>query len=172
MKNRENALTYTIRDRNEKEPVPYELLLQADPSRERIDSYVEKGRCRIACTLEEEIGIYVLVTRSFNDAKSEDTEDTEDTAEIVNISVAKKFQGQGFGKALVFDAIEIARAGNIRKLLVGTGNSSITQLGFYQRCGFRITGINLDFFTNNYPEKIIENGIVCRDLIQMTMEIE
>jgi ribosomal protein S18 acetylase RimI-like enzyme len=165
MKNRENALTYTIRDRNEKEPVPYELLLQADPSRERIDSYVEKGRCRIACTLEEEIGIYVLVTRSSNDEKS------EDTAEIVNISVAKQFQGQGLGKALVCDAIEIARAGNIRKLLVGTGNSSITQLGFYQRCGFRITGIDLDYFTNNYPETIIENGIVCRDLIQMTMKI-
>jgi ribosomal protein S18 acetylase RimI-like enzyme len=165
MKNRENALAYTIRDLNEQEPVPDELLLQADPSRERIDSYVKKGRCRVACILEEVIGIYVLVTRSFNDEKS------EDTAEIVNISVAKKFQGQGFGKALIFDAIKIARSSNIRKLLVGTGNSSITQLGFYQNCGFRITGIDFDFFPKHYPEKIIENGIVCRDLIQMTMEI-
>ena len=164
MENEKNepACTITIRDLKNEEPIPYELLLQADPSHKRIDSYIKNSRCRIAQISEETIGICVLVTRK--DSKI-------DIAEIMNISIAEKFQGQGHGKALVLDAIEIARSNKIHTLHVGTGNSSIAQMGFYQRCGFRITGIDFDFFTKNYAEEIIENGIICRDLIQLTMTL-
>jgi ribosomal protein S18 acetylase RimI-like enzyme len=203
MKNGEKRLdcTITIKDLKKEEPIPYELLLQADPSRERIDSYIKLARCRVAQTAEETIGVCVVLAKTFDDEEtskskeseegeegeeSEEGEDTADieesdnlhgtnvtyeTAEIMNIAIAEKFQGQGYGKALVLDAIEIIRTSKIKTLQVGTGNSSIAQLGFYQKCGFRITGIDFDFFTRNYPEEIIENGIVCRDLIKMSMTI-
>jgi ribosomal protein S18 acetylase RimI-like enzyme len=164
MEKGKNELTckVTIRDLKNEEPIPYELLLQADPSQKRIESYIKNSRCRIAQLFDDTIGICVLLTK--NDSQN-------DSAEIMNISIVEKFQGQGYGKALVLDAVEIARFNKIQTLHVGTGNSSIAQLGFYQRCGFRITGIDFDFFTKNYPEEIIENGIVCRDLIQMTMTL-
>lgn len=50
---------------------------------------------------------------------------------------------------------------------IGTGNSSIDQLAFYQKCGFRIAAIDPDFFIRHYPEPIFENGIQCRDMIRL-----
>ena len=54
-----------------------------------------------------------------------------------------------------------------REVWIGTGNSSISQLALYQKMGFRIAGVDVDFFTRNYPEEIIENGIHCRDMIRL-----
>jgi ribosomal protein S18 acetylase RimI-like enzyme len=142
-----------------------DLLLQADPSKERIESYFKAGRCRIAHFEEQLVGTYVLIL-GINETEHEGL-----TAEIVNISIAAKWQGRGFGKELVIDAIELARASKASIINVGTGNSSINQLGFYQKCGFRIIGIDFDFFTRNYSEPIIENGIACRDLILLTMKL-
>ncbi|WCN36270.1 hypothetical protein [Aneurinibacillus uraniidurans] len=33
---------------------------------------------------------------------------------------------------------------------IGTGNSSIGQLALYQKCGFRIIGVDRDFFIKHY----------------------
>ena len=55
-----------------------------------------------------------------------------------------------------------------KKIEIGTGNSSLGQLALYQKCGFRITGIDIDFFIRCYQEEIFENGIQCRDMIRLT----
>ena len=41
----------------------------------------------------------------------------------------------------------------------------------YQKAGFRITGVIPNFFKDNYDEEIIENGIPCRDMIRLTLEL-
>lgn len=41
----------------------------------------------------------------------------------------------------------------------------------YQKCGFRIVGIDRDFFTDHYPEPIYENGIWCRDMIRLSIHL-
>jgi hypothetical protein len=48
---------------------------------------------------------------------------------------------------------------------------SINQLALYQNMGFRIAGVDVDFFTRNYPEAIVENGIVCRDMIRLKYDV-
>jgi ribosomal protein S18 acetylase RimI-like enzyme len=179
MKNEKDELrSLVIRDLKSEDPIPYELLLQADPSQKRIDSYIKKSRSRITQLCSETIGICVLMQMTLDNeqnCKSHDSDDvqniecTDRIAEIMNLSIAEKFQGRGYGRALVLDAIRIARSSKMKKLHVGTGNSSITQIGFYQKCGFRITSVETDFFTKNYTDEIVENGIVCRDLIRMTM---
>jgi hypothetical protein len=30
-----------------------------------------------------------------------------------------------------------------------------------------MAGVDVDFFTRNYPEAIVENGIECRDMIRL-----
>jgi ribosomal protein S18 acetylase RimI-like enzyme len=140
------------------EHFPMELLLLADPSREMVESYVHRGRCFVGRTGDgRTVGVYVLI------------ETRPRTAELVNIAVAEEDQGKGIGTRLVAHAIESARSSGYRTLEVGTGNSSTSQLAFYQKCGFRITGIDTDFFVLHYPDPIYENGIQCRDMIRLAL---
>lgn len=143
---------------NDKE-IPYDLLLLADPSIEVINDYVHRGECYAAYINNNIVGAYVIIkTRPL-------------TLELVNIVVKEVYQGRGIGKRLVLSAIEVAKKENIKVLEVGTGNSSIDQLALYQKCGFRIVGVDRDFFKRHYKEKIIEKGIECTDMIRLRMDL-
>lgn len=136
-----------------------DLLLEADPSERLVKQYLEQGECYIAEQEEETVGVFVLLpTKS-------------DTVELINIAVAEQHQGKGIGKVLVMDAIKKAKQQGYGVIEVGTGNSSIGQLALYQKCGFRITGIDKDFFTINYDEEIVENGIACVDMIRLSQQL-
>lgn len=141
------------------EEPPYELLLMADPSIDMIRKYLDKGECFVAEKGGQIIGVYVLLPMD------------SEKVELINIAVSENYQGRGIGKQLVLDAINTARKKGFKTIEVGTGNSSIGQLALYQKCGFRITGIDFDFFTKNYPEEIYENGIQCRDMIRLSQEL-
>jgi ribosomal protein S18 acetylase RimI-like enzyme len=141
------------------EQAPLELLLTADPSATLIKGYLDRGHCYIAEIDNQTAGVYVLV------------ENNSDTAELINIAANEKHQGKGIGKALVKDAIQIAKDMGYKTIEVGTGNSSIDQLALYQKCGFRITGVDKDFFIRNYEEEIFENGIKCRDLVRLSQTL-
>ncbi|GAA0413799.1 GNAT family N-acetyltransferase [Virgibacillus salarius] len=148
-----------ITELRDKKQAPRHLLLLADPSEELIEAYLIKGKCFIAEEAGEVIGVYVLMAKRM------------DTAELMNIAIDERFQGKGFGKKLVLHAIETAQLNGFHGIEVGTGNSSIGQLALYQKCGFRITGIEQDFFTKHYPTEIIENGIVCRDMLRLSLRL-
>ena len=148
-----------IRELKDKEAIPYDLLLIADPSTNSIDKYISDSIVYIADFEENTVGCYVL----YNVDK--------ETIEIKNIVVDEVFQGKGIGTFLLNDAIHKARMSGVRKIIIGTGNSSIGQLYLYQKVGFRITDIRPDFFKKNYSQPIIENGIECRDMIVLTKEL-
>lgn len=73
---------------------------------------------------------------------------------------------------LINDAIAKAKSYYAKKLEIGTGNSSIAQLSLYQKCWFVIESIDKDFFSKHYDHPIIENGIVCKDMIRLGMKTE
>lgn len=148
-----------IRELEEGCAAPYDLLLLADPSREHVDDYLNRGMCCIATVCDEVIGAFVLIhTRP-------------STMEIVNIAVREDFQGKGIGKMLIRTAIERAKENRAKTVEIGTGNSSIHQLALYQKCGFRMTSIDRDFFVRHYDEEIYENGIRCRDMVRLSLEL-
>ncbi len=134
---------------------PWELLLLAQPSSENIQAALKQGMCHVARIGSETVGVFVLVQKS------------KRLWEITNIAVAPKFQGQKIGKALLAEAISVGQKLGAKEIELGTGNSSLNQLAFYQKAGFRIVGIIPNFFTDNYDEPIYENGIQCRDLIRL-----
>lgn len=141
------------------EQAPTELLLLADPSPKLVEDYVARGQCFVAEADQQVVGVYVLLpTRP-------------ETAELVNIAVDEEFQGQGIGKQLVNHAIQEARQIGFKTLEIGTGNSSIGQLALYQKCGFRITGIDKDFFIRHYSEEIYENGMQVVDMIRLSQDL-
>ncbi|WP_218618656.1 GNAT family N-acetyltransferase [Paenibacillus sp. P3E] len=148
-----------IRPLNSSEEIPFDLLLLADPSKEIVKEYLGRGQCLVALINEEIIGVLVLIrTRP-------------ETIEIVNIAVQEDYQGIGIGKKLIVYSIDKAREEKAKTIEIGTGNSSVHQLMLYQRCGFRITGIDRDFFVRHYKEEIYENGIQCRDMIRLSLDL-
>lgn len=148
-----------IRKKHIDEKPPMDLLLLADPSLKLVKEYVKRGDCFLAEIDSEIIGVYVLLpTRP-------------GTVELVNIAVSEKHHGKGIGKKLVMDAIITARTRGFKTIEIGTGNSSIGQLALYQKCGFRIVGVELDFFVRHYSIEIYENGIQCRDMIRLSNDL-
>jgi GNAT superfamily N-acetyltransferase len=150
--------TIEFRELGRSEP-PIELLLRADPSTDRIDAYLKSGKCYLAFTGDRLLGVMVLV------------ETSPGVIELANIAVTPEARGKGIGQALVQEAKRLSRTWGGRLLEVGTGNSSIDQLAFYQKCGFRMVGIERDFFTRNYEQEIIENGIKCVDRVRLSMDL-
>ncbi|MTW87156.1 GNAT family N-acetyltransferase [Virgibacillus dakarensis] len=148
-----------IRELNVNEKPPIELLLLADPSQKLVEEYLKRGECYVADNNKEIIGVYVLLPT------------IPETVEIANIAVSENEQGKGVGKELMMDAIQKAKAKGYKTIEVGTGNSSIGQLAFYQKCGFRMTSIDSDFFIRHYQDDIFENGIWCRDMIRLTQDL-
>ncbi|MBC1435828.1 GNAT family N-acetyltransferase [Listeria rocourtiae] len=141
-----------IRKWNKCDAIPYELLLLADPDRSAIDCYFLQSD--VFLLLEREC-IYGVIC----------IQNGEDSSEIVNISVSPSYQGQGYGKKLIQQALTHALWLHKSPLIVKTANSSIQALAFYQKNGFRMVAIIPDYFTKNYAYPIFENGIRAQDQI-------
>lgn len=148
-----------IRKLKNNEKPPMDLLLLADPSREFVEEYIKGGECFVAEKDNQIQGVYILLPKRPN------------TIELVNVAVAENQQGRGVGKKLVMNAIQTAKIMGYKTIEVGTGNSSIGQLALYQKCGFRIIGVDVDFFIKHYPEEIFESGIQCRDMIRLSRDL-
>ena len=149
----------SIRFTRPRDDLPWELLLDADPSRRQVESYLSDGLTRIAWHGDDVVGVYVLAIR-------------EPTRfELMNIAVDATHRGKGIGRWVIGHALGLAESKGARIVDVGTANSSIDNLVFYQRCGFRIVGVDPDYFTDNYDEPIHENGVQARDRIRLRLHL-
>jgi ribosomal protein S18 acetylase RimI-like enzyme len=144
---------------NELKIEQFSLLLLADPSEKMIREYCHNGLIFGMKKAEEFIGIMVLLPIEV------------ECIEIKNIAVKESDQGNGYGKQLLNYAILFAKQNGYKSIQIGTGNSSLYQLGLYQKCGFRMVRIEKDFFTRNYEEELFENGIQCRDMVILEMRL-
>lgn len=147
---------FEIKKLKKTDPIPYDLLLAADPPKSNIDKYITDSVIYIAIEAGLTVGCLALF-KTHND-----------TVEIKNISIQNNHQRKGLGTLLLQYAIDQAKSSGFKKVVIGTGNSSIGQLYLYQKVGFRITNIVHNFFVENYELPIIENGIECRDMIVLT----
>jgi ribosomal protein S18 acetylase RimI-like enzyme len=136
--------------------VPMELLLLADPSEEKVSAYLPSSRCFVAFKNREAVGVCVVQRMR------------ENTYELMNIAVAPKHQQSGIGTQLLKWVINVFGIAGASQLEVGTGTFGY-QLIFYQRQGFRVTGIDRDFFVKNYSEPIFEEGIQLMDMLRLTL---
>lgn len=148
-----------IQKLNKNTQPPMDLLLSADPSATLVKEYLEKGDCYVAEIKEEIIGVYILLP-----IKSQ-------IVELINIAIREDYQNQGIGQELIQDAIGRAKDAGYKIIEIGTGNSSIYQLAFYQKCGFELDRIDKNFFIRNYEQPIYENGIQCKDMIRLKKEL-
>ncbi|WP_313467992.1 GNAT family N-acetyltransferase [Carnobacterium sp.] len=129
-----------------------ELFLIADESEAMVTLYLNEGEAGLIQLKGETIGV-VLFT--FPDRHS---------VEVKNIAILQKHQNNGFGKQVLVIATDRYAAKGFRFLFVGTANSSISNIAFYQKAGFRLDSIKKGFFLD-YPEVIIEDGIQAKDML-------
>lgn len=141
------------------EPPPWDLLLDADPSRDMVARYLSDSDVYVLASGPRLIGVIVLLALGPEDI------------EIKNIAVTDHEQGKGHGRRLLAFAIDEARARGSKRVHIGTSNASIGQLALYQKVGFRLMAIDRDFFTRHYPEPLFENGIQCRDMLRLSLDL-
>ena len=93
-----------------------------------------------------------------------------DPCEIMELAIAPEHQGRGLGKQLVAWLLDEARRRGKGKLLVGTANSSISNIAFYQKCGLRMDHIRKEYFWF-YLKPVYENGIRIRDMLVFSIDL-
>lgn len=130
---------------------PYDLLLDADPDREKVDAYLPLSDCYVATAGNHIAGVIVV------------QEQGEGRAEICNLAVAEAFRRRGIARKLLrYVSDRWAPEHHIKRLKIRTGTSAVGPLQLYQQEGFDITSFDRDYFVRQYAEPIWENGIQCR----------
>ena len=130
---------------------PYELLLEADPDREKVEVYLKDSDCFIATVRNSVAG--VIVVRKEEGGK----------AEIMNLAVADIFRRRGIARKLLRHVSDKwAPAQDVGLLRICTGTSAAGPMMLYQQEGFDLVAIDCDYFVRNYAEPIWENGFQCR----------
>ncbi len=153
-----NVQLQAVESANRLNYLPY--LLLADESESVVEEYIGAGQ--MFAILDD--GGSVAGVALF-------MEESEDVVELKNIALVPKFRGLGLGKKVIALACDMYREKGSRKMIVGTANSSIANLAFYQKAGFRMAEIKKDFFLK-YPEPIFEDGIQAVDMVMFDLDLE
>ncbi|MCO4329001.1 GNAT family N-acetyltransferase [Staphylococcus hyicus] len=141
------------------EEPPMDLLLLDDPSYQRVMEHLKSGICMVYKEDNCILGSYILVMLDSERIK------------LVNIAVKASKQGGVIGKKLLDHAIAYATENQFKEMIVGTGNSSINQIAFYQKAGFRLIDVIFDFFIQDNEAPIYENGVWCRDMLRFKKQL-
>jgi GNAT superfamily N-acetyltransferase len=133
-----------------------DLLLLGDEQEDMIDRYLEQGE--MFALFDGDLKSICVVVQV--DAVS---------CELKNIATYQKYQGRGYGRALIGFISDHYR-GKYRTMLVGTGDVPST-LSFYEHCGFRPSHRVKNFFVDNYTQPIFEDGIQLVDMVYLKKEL-
>ncbi len=97
--------------------------------------------------------------------------DKDEASEILYIAVIAEQRKKGYGKQIIAALQAELRERGGRGLLVGTANSSLENMLFYQRCGFRMFEVRRDYFAYIQPP-LRECGVVMRDMLVLRYDLE
>jgi len=73
-----------------------------------------------------------------------------DTAFLARLAVKPSWQGQGIGRALLVQGVQLAQQAGMRRMLLGTQASNLRALQLYRRTGFRETGQSFNTFVRHF----------------------
>jgi GNAT superfamily N-acetyltransferase len=132
------------------------LLILADEQESMIDRYLSEGD--LWALYDDDLKSVCVVVAV----------DSE-KCELKNIATYKKYQGQGYGKALINFILDFYKHDFI-EILVGTGETPST-LRFYENCGFQRSHRVKNFFKDHYDHPIFEEGVQLVDMVYLKKEL-
>ena len=131
------------------------LLLEADPNEQAIAGYLDAGE------------LYVLLVSGTPASVAVIAPGEDGAWEIKNLATAPAMRGKGYAGMLLRHLFKLL-AGRCKRLYVGT---SPVNIPFYEHMGFEKDHVVKDFFTDNYPEPIVEDGEVLTDMTVLARKI-
>lgn len=132
------------------EMIPYNLLLLADESVDAINKYLSDCVIYVIRYSNDAIGVCAVQLIE------------QTTIEIKNLAITEAFQNKGVGSWCLG---QVERMHGDKDVLIGTGDGSLEALRFYERNGYSRAFTRKNFFIDNYPNPISENGIQLKDQI-------
>ncbi len=133
-----------------------DLLLLADEQENMIDKYLPSGDLFALYDYDLKSVCVVVPINS-------------ETCELKNIATYEKYQGKGYGRALINFIFDFYK-NDYKTMLVGTGETPII-LSFYESCGFEKSYRVKNFFTDNYDHPIFEGDIQLVDMIYLKKDL-
>ena len=127
------------------------LLCESDPNINLVENYLRDGR--LFAYYEKQIPVAFIAVKEINDT----------TIEIKNLLTLENYRGHGYGKALIPKIVNPYQ----KKItfLLGTANSSMTNMLIYTKLGYTYDHKIENFFIDYYPQEIYENGMQATDLL-------
>lgn len=92
------------------------------------------------------------------------------SSEIEYLAVTTADRGRGHGRQIIA-VLQAELPAHGRRLVVGTANSALDNIAFYQKCGFRMHAVKPDYFAYIQPP-VRENGILMRDMIVFAYDLD
>ena len=141
--------------------IHWDLLLEADPHFDAVLAYTppQHGEAEVFIIGEAKtpyaICVIVPIKGGF---------------EIKNISTSVMMRRHGMASALIHHVVELARERGAECVEIGTSTTSHDQIRLYEKLGFKQDGILRDYFLS-YPEPIIENGLLARDIVMLRLNL-
>jgi ribosomal protein S18 acetylase RimI-like enzyme len=131
------------------------LLLLADDSEQQARGYMQQGILFVAEEGGRDLGIVLAIPAGASEV------------ELKAVAVDPASHNRGIGKRMLALVLAALRERGFKRVVLGTGNSGIGQIAFYQKAGFRMWRIERDFFSpeRGYPAGLEENGILLRDMV-------
>lgn len=155
-----NAVLHFIEETDSNRQPFHALLLEGDGDPAIVATYENTGRLFSLRRAADDVLCAVALLTAGPDA---------DTVELKNIAVAPNMRGCGVGSTMIRH-LQTWAAPHYRQMLVGTGDADVQNQLFYQKNGFRYSGVRRDFFAA-YQPPIISNGRPLRDMVLLTAEL-
>ena len=128
-----------------------DLLLIGDESVDMIERYLEPGSLHVGSMDNKNVAVIVTV------------ENDDGSVEIKNLAVDAAFRRRGIGRKML-EYVE--KLYPDKRIILGTGETPST-LRFYRSCGYRYSHRIPNFFTDNYPNPIVEEEVTLRDMVYL-----
>ena len=134
-----------------------ELLLIGDENETMINKYLDKAHLYVLYDNNKLISLCAVMSLD------------NKTVEITNLATYPEFQNKGYASILLKFVFEKYKK-NFRTIILGTGENEIT-LNFYKKFGFVEFSVIKNFFVDNYPSPIFENGRQLIDKIYLKKDL-
>lgn len=134
-----------------------DILLIADPSKQAIDRYLGKS------------DLFVMFEGADPVCAACVQEVSKDTCELKNVAATKMRRGYG-SKMIEYLCRYYKDKYNFME--VGTADTSIGNIQFYERNGFVKTHRIDNFFIDNYDEPIYENEMQCKHMVMLKRNLD
>jgi ribosomal protein S18 acetylase RimI-like enzyme len=148
-------LKLDIQEVADQDKLPYSLLHLADDSEEMIRLYTSRGATYVAKHGTEVVGsIVVMQTRPF-------------TLEIMNVAVLPEYERKGICRRMFEHVESVAQAQGAKTIEVGTSTAGTAQILIYQKLGYRVSGVDADYFVRVTGAPALIDGREYPDMIRL-----